>query len=103
MVFKVHMCKSFQRKALDGWTHSFAFLLLYVPHTYILYMHTHKPGISLSPSLSLILPLSYPTVRCVNTGHASSKAFRLARLQANYVQDYLENAVVRTVAPAQLK
>ena len=52
-------------------------------------------SLSLSPCICLALPLS--TVRCVNTSHASSKAFRLAGVHANYVEYYLEDAVLRTV------
>lgn len=59
-------------------------------------MHSHTLAIV---CLSACVLLSLLTVRCVNTSYASSKAFRLAEVQPNYVEYYLEDTVT-TVRPS---
>lgn len=50
-------------------------------------------------SVSLHVSCSLLTVRCVNTSYASSKALRLAEVQPNYLEYYLEDTVM-TVRPS---
>ena len=111
MVFKVHMCKSFERSL--GWMDALIYISASLRSCLSSEVWSAEDHCSVLPSLSLSLSLSLcfclaaslspSTVRCVNTSHASSKASRLARVQPNYVQYYLEDAVVRTVTVTWLR